>query len=121
MNNLAQAGVVRSWLISIAHHRTIDYLRGMGRRTSLKEAQWEELGLDERTTVPDVWEETWRSMQSAQVRAALMHIPTEQRMVIELAYFQDWTHTEIVDGCQIVAWHSQGSYAPWPASSQMQP
>jgi RNA polymerase sigma-70 factor (ECF subfamily) len=57
--------------------------------------------LDERTAVPDVWEEAWRSVQSAQVRAALMHIPTEQRMVIELAYFQGWTHTEFAGGCQI--------------------
>lgn len=40
-------------------------------------------------------------MQSAQVRAALMNISTEQRMVIELAYFQGWTHTEIAEGCQI--------------------
>src|SRR2546423_1206131 len=87
-----QAGAVRSWLISIAHHRTIDYLRGVRRRASLKEAKWEEVELDERTAVPDVWEEAWRSVQSAQVRAALMHIPTEQRMVIELAYFQGWTH-----------------------------
>jgi len=40
-------------------------------------------------------------MQSAQVRAALIRIPTEQRMVIELAYFQGWTHSEIAEGCQI--------------------
>ena len=71
MNNLAQAEAVRNWLISIAHHRTIDYLRGVRRRASLKEAQWDEMGLDERTIVPDVWEEAWRSVQSAQVRAAL--------------------------------------------------
>lgn len=57
--------------------------------------------MDELATFPDVWEEAWRSVQSAQVRAALMSIPTEQRMVIELAYFQGWTHTEIAEGCQI--------------------
>ncbi len=57
--------------------------------------------VDEQTSFPDVWEEAWRSMQSAQVRAALIRIPTEQRMVIELAYFQGWTHSEIAEGCQI--------------------
>ena len=71
MNNLAHAGAVRSWIISIAHHRTIDYLRGVRHRASLKEAKWEEVELDERAAVPDVWEEAWRSVQSAQVRAAL--------------------------------------------------
>ena len=30
-----------------------------------------------------------------------MQIPTEQRMVIELAYFQGWTHSEIAAGTQI--------------------
>ena len=96
-----QSGAVRSWLVSIVHHRTIDYLRGVRRRSVLKETTWEEAELDERTAFPDVWDEAWRSVQSSQVRAALVTIPTEQRMVIELAYFQGWTHTEIADGCQI--------------------
>jgi len=96
-----QSGAVRSWLVSIVHHRTIDYLRGVRRRSVLKEATWEEVELDERAAFPDVWDEAWRSVQSSQVRAALMNIPTEQRMVIELAYFQGWTHTEISQGCQI--------------------
>jgi RNA polymerase sigma factor (sigma-70 family) len=96
-----QSGAVRSWLISIVHHRTIDYLRSVRRRSVLKETTWEEVEVDERAAFPDVWEEAWRSVQSAQVRAALMNIPTEQRMVIELAYFQGWTHSEIAAGCQI--------------------
>ncbi len=90
-----QSGAVSSWLVSIVHHRTIDYLRAVRRRSTLKEATWEEIERDERTELPDVWDEAWRSMLSAQVRAALMTIPTEQRMVIELAYFQGWTHTEL--------------------------
>jgi RNA polymerase sigma factor (sigma-70 family) len=71
------------------------------RRSALKEATWEEVEQDERAAFPDVWDEVWRSVQSTQVRTALMNIPTEQRMVIELAYFQGWTHTEIAEGCQI--------------------
>src|SRR6266699_7313565 len=96
-----QSGTVRSWLVSIVHHRTIDYLRAVRRRSILKEATWEEVEQDERTAFPDVWDEAWRSVQSAQVRAALMNIPIEQRMVIELAYFQGWTHSEIAEGCKI--------------------
>ncbi len=96
-----QAGAARSWLISIVHHRTIDYLRSVRRRSALKETPLDNTEVDEQASFPDVWDEVWRSVQSAQVRAALMHLPTEQRMVIELAYFQGWTHTEIAEGCRI--------------------
>lgn len=96
-----QSGAVRSWIISIMHHRTIDYLRGVRRRSVMKEATWEDVERDESTAVPDAWEGAWQNIQSTQVREALMHLPTEQRMVIELAYFQGWTHSEIAEGCQI--------------------
>ena len=96
-----QSGAVRSWLVSIAHHRAIDYLRGVRRRAVLKEATWEDVERDERTAQPDAEEGALKSIQSEQVRAALMKLPTEQRMVIELAYFQGWTHSEIAEGCQI--------------------
>lgn len=96
-----QSGAVRSWLISIAHHRTIDYLRGVRRRSVLQQATWEEVERDERTAQPDAAEGALKAIQSEQVRIALMKLPTEQRMVIELAYFQGWTHSEIAEGCQI--------------------
>src|SRR6059058_4108903 len=96
-----QSGTVRSWLISIVHHRTIDYLRAVRRRAGLKEVTWEEVEQDEHIAFPDVWEEAWRSVQSGQIREALMNIPSEQRMVIDLAYFQGWTHSEIAEGCEI--------------------
>ena len=95
-----QAGAARSWLISIVHHRAIDHLRRVRRRSVVQEAPLEELEFDETTAVADAWDEVWHSVQSSQVRAALMKIPTEQRMVIELAYFQGWTHTEIAEGTQ---------------------
>jgi len=96
-----QTGAARSWLISILHHRAIDHLRRMRRRSGIVEAPLEEIELDETTAFPDVWDEAWRSIKSSQVRAALMKIPTEQRLVIELAYFQGWTHAEIAEGTEI--------------------
>ena len=96
-----QAGAAHSWLISILHHRAIDYLRGVRRRTTVQETPLQEIELDEATASPDVWDEAWQTVKSTQVRMALMKIPTEQRLVIELAYFQGWTHTEIAEGTHI--------------------
>ena len=96
-----QTGAARSWLISILHHRTIDYLRSVRRRATIHEAPLEELELNEDIAYPDAWDAAWQSVKSSQVRAALMKIPPEQRLVIELAYFQGWTHSEIAEGTQI--------------------
>src|SRR5947209_17291784 len=96
-----QTGAARSWLISIMHHRTIDYLRRVRRRSTIQEAPLEELELNENIAHPDAWEAAWQSVKSSHIRAALMQIPTEQRLVIELAYFQGWTHSEIAQGTQI--------------------
>ena len=96
-----QTGAARSWLISILHHRTIDYLRKVRRRSTIQEASLDEIELHENFAYRDTWDEAWQSVKSSHVRAALMKIPTEQRLVIELAYFQGWTHTEIAEGTQI--------------------
>jgi RNA polymerase sigma-70 factor (ECF subfamily) len=96
-----QTGAARSWLLSILHHRTIDYLRKVRRRSTIQEASLDEIELHESIAYPDTWDEAWQSVKSSHVRAALMKIPTEQRLVIELAYFQGWTHTEIAEGTQI--------------------
>jgi RNA polymerase sigma factor (sigma-70 family) len=96
-----QAGAAHSWLISIVHHRAIDYLRGVRRRSSVQETPLEEIEFDETRASPDVWDEAWQSMKGSQVRSALMKIPMEQRLVIELAYFQGWTHSEIAEGTHI--------------------
>jgi len=96
-----QTGAARSWLLSILHHRTIDYLRKVRRQSTIQEASLEEIELNESIAYRDTWDEAWQSVKSSHVRAALMKIPTEQRLVIELAYFQGWTHTEIAEGTQI--------------------
>lgn len=90
------AGAARSWLISILHHRAIDHLRKLRRRSSnLQETPLEQLEMDEKTASADIWEIAWRKVKGSQVRAALLKIPREQRQVIEMAYFQGCTHNEI--------------------------
>jgi RNA polymerase sigma factor (sigma-70 family) len=90
-----QAGAVRSWLLSILRHRSIDYLRALRSRSRLQEVIWEQVDENEQLILPDAWDEAWRSILSTQVRAALMQISLEQRKVIALAYFQGWTQSEI--------------------------
>jgi RNA polymerase sigma factor (sigma-70 family) len=96
-----QISTVRNWLFSITHHRTIDYLRRVRCQSTIQEVLLEEIALHESITSPDAWDEAWRSVKSSHVHAALMKIPIEQRLVIELAYFQGWTHIEIAEGMQI--------------------
>jgi RNA polymerase sigma-70 factor (ECF subfamily) len=94
-------GTVRTWLIAIMHHRTVDYVRSGGCHATVKEVTWEVVEQERRPVSPDVWEEAWLAIQSARVQTALMHIPKEQQLVIELAYFQGWTHREIAEAYQV--------------------
>ncbi|GCE50327.1 RNA polymerase sigma-70 factor (ECF subfamily) [Thermosporothrix hazakensis] len=97
----AQSGKVRTWLFSILHHRAIDYVRYVQRRSHLGNVPLESAEQEPDICSEDAWEATWKHEQGTQVRNALMKLPVEQRMVIELAYFQGWTQAEIAEGCQI--------------------
>jgi RNA polymerase sigma factor (sigma-70 family) len=98
---LPQQGEVRSWLFSIVHHRAIDHLRSLQRRVALHKISLDDVEQDEQMASPDAWDETWLSVQRTCVREAIIALPKEQRLVIELAYFQGWTQSEIAEGCHI--------------------
>lgn len=97
----SQSGAVRSWLVAIVRHRAIDHLRRQRSRQDKKVVPLDELQFDETLSTPDVWEEVWRSLEGAQIRRALSLLSKEQRMVIELSYFQGWTQAEIAEGYHI--------------------
>jgi len=92
---------VYSWLQAIVHHRAVDRLRSVANRNN----QWAPLQVEGEQDPPspqrDVWEEAWQKEQSQLIRSALAQLPAEQRDVIELAYFQGYTHTEIATQKQI--------------------
>ncbi|MBE3559642.1 MAG: RNA polymerase sigma factor [Ktedonobacteraceae bacterium] len=94
-------GSVRSWLISIVHHRAIDHLRRLQRRATLSQVPLEQIASIEGLASSDVWDAAWQSVKRDLIREALANLPPEQRMVIELAYFQGWTHSEIAEGCRL--------------------
>jgi RNA polymerase sigma-70 factor, ECF subfamily len=87
---------VRTWMMSITHHRAIDLVRR--RRPSSPLPETETVGEVFRT--PDVWPEVARAADAEAVRQALSTLPDAQRETIELAYFEGLTQVEIAERTQ---------------------
>lgn len=87
-------GTVRTWLLSIVHHRAIDAVRRRRPTTELPET---EAGLPESLTMPDTWAEVSRRLDREDVLSALGQISDVQREAVELAYFGGLTQTEIAE------------------------
>lgn len=86
-------GEVRAWLLTIVHNMAIDRIRRGGlheRRRASADGLEEYLEAPERTD-----EEVQRREEANRIRAALSALPVEQRQVIELAFFDGLTHTQI--------------------------
>ena len=82
------------WLLTTAHHRTIDELRRNKReRGAITEVARVELG----TTSPEEGpaERAERLEDSQVVREALDILPQEQQQVVVLAYYNGYSHSEI--------------------------
>ena len=87
-------GSVKTWLLSIVHHRAIDAIR---RRRPTSELPEIDAGLPEALTLPDVWAEVSASLDSVTVREALVALSDVQREALELAYFGGLTQQEIAE------------------------
>jgi RNA polymerase sigma-70 factor (ECF subfamily) len=89
-------GSVRTWLLSIVHHRAIDAVR---RRRPVSELPAEQEGArtPEPLVLPDVWGEVAGNLDRDAVRAALATLSDVQREALELAYFSGLTQVEIAD------------------------
>jgi RNA polymerase sigma-70 factor (ECF subfamily) len=94
-------GSVRSWVLSVVHHRAIDAFRRDTVRTSRDVS---DEGLAERMPAPDRTEdEVQRRDEAAHVRTALDELPADQRQVIELAYFGGFSHSQIAEMLKLPA------------------
>jgi RNA polymerase sigma-70 factor, ECF subfamily len=87
-------GTVKTWLLSIVHHRAIDAIR---RRRPTSELPETEASLPGALTMPDTWAEVATRLDQDSVRIALSRISDVQREAIELAYFGGLTQTEIAE------------------------
>jgi RNA polymerase sigma-70 factor (ECF subfamily) len=85
-------GSVKTWLLSIVHHRAIDAIRRRRPTTQLPER---EEAPPASLTLPDVWAEVSAGLDADAVRGALAVLSNVQREAIELAYFGGLTQQEI--------------------------
>jgi len=85
-------GTVRTWLLTIVHHRAIDQLR------SVRSKMGADTVIDDAMPLPakeDTWTEVMHGLEHERVQQAMAALPTEQRQVVDLAYYGGFTHTEI--------------------------
>ncbi|MFL5642293.1 MAG: RNA polymerase sigma factor [Chloroflexota bacterium] len=87
-------GSVKTWLLSIVHHRAIDAVRRRRPTTELPDV---EQPSPDALTLPDVWTEVAAGLDAATVQRALAVLSDVQREAIELAYFGGLTQQEIAD------------------------
>ena len=90
-------GSVKTWLLSIVHHRAIDAIR---RRRPSVELPDPEIPPPPQLIAADVWPEVAGRLDAVEVRAALAALSDVQREAIELAYFGGLSQTEIAERTQ---------------------
>jgi RNA polymerase sigma-70 factor (ECF subfamily) len=87
-----EAGSPAAWLVRIARNRAIDRLRANTARVRAVESVPVEL---ESSDNPET--SAWLGEQQRAVKRALEMIPREQRDLIEEAYYQGLTHSELAE------------------------
>ena len=85
----ASRGSLSAWLAVIARHRSIDRLRKRRPETDIEDCVI--------AGGPDLRDETERTLVIEKVRVVLAEMNPDQRKVLELAFFQGLTHTEIAE------------------------
>ncbi len=90
---LAERGSLLVWLLTIARRTALDRLRLEDRRPTLSDSEdpeitWQSIASEDSLTS----EARWRSMYFA-----VQSLPEEQRQVIELAYYQGMSQSEIAE------------------------
>lgn len=90
----ATKGRVDTWLFMMTRSRVLDRLRSLQRATKTENASVEAEIQSIKVSVDPV-EDVLTRERRTQVLAALSQLPDEQRLVIELAYYQGLTQSEI--------------------------
>ncbi len=95
-----ERGTFRAWLMSTVHHRAVDAVRR--EETQRKRAREELPDVERQADVGDlVAEEQDLANSRVQVRRALDEIPSAQRRVLQMMYFEGKTQTTIAEELEL--------------------
>ena len=97
-NYEASRGTVAGWLLMMARTRAIDRLRSRQTRRDAGPEPDPERVPSNAVPVP---EQIIADQQAARVRGAMIALPAEQKTVLELAYFEGLSQSEIAERLQI--------------------
>ena len=86
-------GSVRTWILSIVHHRAVDRLRQTSASRRRQDAL-EQVAMIE-PAAPDAAEVALARVEATEIRTALADVPGDQLEVLRLAYYGGYTHHEI--------------------------
>ena len=85
-------GSVKTWMLSIVHHRAVDAVRRRRPTTDLPER---EDVPPPALTLPDIWQDVSAGLDREEIAAAMATLSDVQREAIELAYWGGLTQQEI--------------------------
>lgn len=97
----ASRGSLRTFLLSLTHHRAVDAVR---REERLRQRNQRAVNLEPvygEDVAEDVVEGAWTDQRKKEVREALETLPEDQRRVLEMAYFGGRTQVQIAGELQI--------------------
>jgi RNA polymerase sigma-70 factor (ECF subfamily) len=90
----AQKGSIGPWLLAVARNRAIDYLRSAGGRER-NAVEFEET--DRPALYTDMEKDILSADNARRIKSAVEKLTPNQRQVIELAYFEGLSQTEMAE------------------------
>jgi RNA polymerase sigma factor (sigma-70 family) len=89
-----ERGGLRPWLATIAHHRSVDWIRRRQAASARDRAHVERSLVGH---VPSVDDDVQDRMTAERVRVAVAALPEAERTAIQLAYFSGRTYRQVAD------------------------
>lgn len=93
----ASRGNPRSWIMSVTHHRVVDVIRSRRRTTTMTDPEGYDTLERLPSSEPPVEAQVAQSLDRERIMQALATLPDNQREVIELAYFEGYSQSEMAE------------------------